>query len=102
GVGDKLSELNLDVDINDGLCSNTQQQTWFASTKRAMGTDSAPYYQFPLITDQQLRRGGRPGAPPCFPPDYVYTSMQKEVVDAITLAQVPWVVRRLRQLQNRL
>ena len=101
GVGDKLSELNLDVDINDGLCRNSQQQTWFASTKRAMGSDSAPYYQFPLITDQDLRRG-RPAAPNYFPPDYVYTSMQKEIVDAITLAQVPWVVRRLRQLQNRL
>jgi hypothetical protein len=110
GVESKLDELDLNREKNDKLCDNIPRtQTWFASTRRALGADDQPYYKYQRVTDEQLRRGGRPlpdaTSPPLpryFPPEYAYTSMQKEIVDAITMAQVPRLIRRLRQLQKRL
>lgn len=101
GVEGKLEELGLCETCQEESCKEkSYERKWFTSTKRALGADDQPYYKYQQVTDAQLRRGGRPAAQQFFPPEYAYTSMQKDIVDAITMARVPRLIRRLRQLRQ--
>jgi hypothetical protein len=111
GVESKLIEMGLYEDKRDNICRDQQSSPprWFASTIRALGADDQPYYRYQQVTDNQLRRGGRPDpattaapTPRFFPHDYAFTPMQERIVEAISMAQVPRLIRRLRQLQQRL
>lgn len=109
GVEAKLVELGLYEKREDQICQDQPAPPrWFASTMRALSADGQPYYKYQQVTDDQLRRGGRPdprAAPPAplfFPHDYAFTPMQERIVEAISMAQVPRLIRRLRQLQQRL
>lgn len=112
GVRGKLVAMGLYAARTDNICPDQPSSPiWFASTIRALGADDQPYYKYQQVTDNQLRRGGRPdstatplpvAAPRFFPHDYAFTAMQERVVEAISMAQIPRLIRRLRQLQQRL
>lgn len=111
-VESKLIQLGLYQTREDQIClEQPAPSTWFASTLRALNADDQPYYKYQQLTEPQLRRGGRPdpqGTPPIvptprfFPHDYAFTPMQQRIVEAISMAQIPRLISRLRQLQQRL
>ncbi len=111
-VEGKLIELGLYQPREDQICVNQPAPAaWFASTLRALNADDQPYYKYQQFTEGQLRRGGRPNlqdpppiipTPQFFPHDYAFTPMQQRIVEALSMAQIPRLIRRLRQLQQRL
>ncbi|HEX7312616.1 MAG TPA: hypothetical protein VF297_01775 [Pyrinomonadaceae bacterium] len=108
GVEGKLTEMGLYEERKDDICREERPAplVWFASTMRSMGADDQPYYKYRRVTEAQLRRGrpdpSAPPAPRFFAHDYAFTSMQQRIVEAVSMAQVPRAIRRLRQLQQRL
>jgi hypothetical protein len=76
-IGPKLGSLGLCPDCGEEICGSDSDKTvkWFSSMKRALGADK----------DHN---------------GYFYTSLQKEIVNAITLATVPKLISRLSDLHD--
>lgn len=100
GIEGKLTELGLCAVCQEkGCIPAATGKSWFASTKRALGADFQPYDHYAPVTESHLR-DGRTAPSEHFPPTYAYTSQQREIVNAITLAIAPRLINRLKQLQS--
>jgi hypothetical protein len=96
-----LGKLGLcpSCNLSDCEARNEENRNWFTSMKRALGADTKPYYEYRTLTEDDLRNG-RKRPTEFYAPTYGFTAQQKEIVNAITLALVPRLIKRLIALRE--
>jgi hypothetical protein len=101
-VESKLGQLGLCPACGPQICKEDRNmgRVWFASTRRALGADTEPYYEYRKLTEDELRDGRSKLPSEYYRPTYAYTAQQREIVSAISLAVVPRLIKRLIQLQK--
>lgn len=101
-----LGTLGLCTSCSPKACGEKKDPTtgktekiWFSSMRRALGADFEPYYRYRTLSENDFR-DRRQDPTEYYRPAYAYTAQQREIVNAITLAVVPRLIKRLITLRE--